>query len=242
VLNGRNRCNLKTSGEGDDLYAVAAEMSTAYGVRVIAVCGDLTSEVDVYRCVNEINREFGEVDILVCNAGGANLTGELDMQAGRENALSFELDQFRKRLDLNLLPTVLCCRAVGPSMAKRGWGRIITIGSSAACGGNKTMGRHHMPYSLAKSAVNQYTRCLAGFLRHGGIPVNCVIPGNINTPSTRIRFGGDRETPIENLSRLEHVGHPQDIAAMVGFLCGQGGEYITGQCILIDGGEQLHAF
>ena len=66
-----------------------------------------------------------------------------------------------------------------------------------------------------------------------------MIPGNINTPTTRLRFGGDRAEPVAGLSRLEHVGKPEDIARLVLFLCGPGGEYISGQCIRVDGGEQL---
>ena len=92
---------------------------------------------------------------------------------------------------------------------------------------------------MAKSTIHQYTRLLAKKLRHDGIPVNCIIPGNINTPSTRIRFGGDREKPVEGLSRLEHVGKPEDIAHLAVFLCGPGGEYISGQLIRVDGAEQL---
>ena len=87
--------------------------------------------------------------------------------------------------------------------------------------------------------MQHYTRLLAAKLRHAGIPVNCIIPGNINTASTRIRFGGDREMPVEGLSRLEHVGTADDIAQLACFLCGPGGEYISGQLIRVDGGEQL---
>lgn len=240
VLHGRNRTNLQTSGEGDDLFAVAANLAAKYNVNAIAVCGDLTIESEVSRCIAEITEKLGSIDILVCNAGGANLTRELDFNAGQETALDFALEKFQQRLDLNLLPTVLCCRKIAPNMVARQWGRIVTIGSIAGCGGNKTMGKTHMPYSLAKSAVMQYTRCLAGALRHDGIPVNCVIPGNINTPTTRIRYGGDREKSQAGLRRLEHVGEPEDIARLVAFLCGTGGEYISGQCIRVDGGEQLY--
>lgn len=240
VLHGRTRDNLKTSGEGNDLFEVASDLAKNYGVKVIAVCGDLTIEQQVNNCIDAIHRQLGNVDILVCNAGGANLSGELDMQAGKETALAFDLEIFQKRVNQNLLPTVLCCRALASQMAMRKMGRIITIGSIAACGGNKTMGKTHTPYALSKAAIIQYTRCLAGSLRHDGIPVNCVIPGNINTPTTRIRIGGDREKPEDGLSRLEHVGQPKDIAELVSFLCGPGGEYISGQCIRVDGGEQLY--
>lgn len=237
ALHGRNRTNLRTSGEGDDLNTVAEEMSHGPGGRVIAVCGELTRPEEVKRCADEIRAAFGSIDILVCNAGGGNLTGELDFGGIPDGAADFDPDSLAK-LNHNLLPTLFCCRECAPGMRRNHWGRILTIGSIAACGGIKTGGMHHVPYAVGKAAVQEYTRLLAAQLRHDGIPVNCIIPGNINTPSTRLRFGGDRETPQEGLSRLEHVGKPEDIAALARFLCGPGGEFISGQLIRIDGGEQ----
>lgn len=239
VLHGRNRTNLAQTGEGNDLEEVAKEMAEKYGTEVLAVCGDLTKEEDVRRSVKEIHGRFGKIDFLICNAGGGNLTGTDDPKTQRGTCLDFDLDSWKKRIDLQLLPTILCCREIAPGMAERGFGRIVTIGSIAACGGNKTMGTN-APYATAKAAVQQYTRCLAGSLRHANIPVNCVVPGNINTPYTKAAFGGNRITPVPGTSRLEQVGRPEDIAALVLFLCGKGGEYISGQLIRVDGGEQLY--
>ena len=112
------------------------------------------------------------------------------------------------------------------------------IGSIAGCGGWKTGGAL-AAYPLAKSAIHEYARCLAAHTRHSGVRVNCVIPGNINTPRTRAVYGGDRAVPLPGLSPLEHVGKPEDIASLVHFLCSEGGRYISGQCIRVDGGEQL---
>ena len=241
AIHGRNRTNLRTSGEGDDLGLVAKEMAAKYGTDVISVCGDLTDDKVASQCAEEVTRQLGGLDILVCVAGGANWTGGLVMpnEEASGRASDFDVGLFHRRLDNNLNPTLFSCRAAIPHMRAKGWGRILTVGSIAACGGNKTGGTHHVPYAIAKSAIHEYTRCLAAELRHDGIPVNCLIPGNINTPSTRIRFGGDRETPMEGLSRLEHVGRPEDLAQLAVFLCGPGGEYISGECIRVDGGEQL---
>lgn len=106
------------------------------------------------------------------------------------------------------------------------------------CGGWKTGGAL-AAYPLAKSAIHEYARCLAAHTRHSGVRVNCVIPGNINTSRTRAVYGGDRAVPLPGLSPLEHVGKPEDIASLVHFLCSEGGRYISGQCIRVDGGEQL---
>lgn len=239
VISGRNQTNLQSSGEGNTLDEVAAEISKKYGVRCIAVCGLLSDEETVKQHLDEIHEKMGRIDYLVCAAGGGNVKTALKMEFSTDYAGDFDLDSVKSMIDHNLIPTMLCCRAVIPDMRENGFGRIITIGSIAGCGGNKNGSDGFAAYSMTKSAVHQYTRLLAKYLRHDGIPVNCIIPGNINTPSTRLRFGGDRAKPVDGLSRLEHVGTPDDIANLAVFLCGPGGEYISGQLIRVDGAEQL---
>ncbi len=239
VISGRNQTNLQSSGEGNSVDAVAAGIAQKYGVRCLAVCGELSDEATVQRCIDAIHEQIGPVAYLVCAAGGGNVGTALNTVAPTNCASDFDLTSVKATFDHNLLSTMLCCRAVIPDMCARGFGRIVTVGSIAGCGGHKTGGGGFAAYSLAKSAVHQYTRLLAAKLRHDGIPVNCIIPGNINTPSTRIRFGGDRAQPMAGLSRLEHVGKPEDIAHLAVFLCGPGGEYISGQLFRVDGAEQL---
>jgi len=239
AISGRNQTNLQSSGEGVSVDEVAAEIAKTHGVRCIAICGELSREEDVARCADEIRRRLGKIDILVCAAGGGNVGGALRTDSPQGNASSFDVNHVHDIIDHNLLTAMLCCRAVVPDMREHGDGRIVTIGSIAGCGGNKNGRDGFAAYSVAKSAVHQYTRLLAANLRHDGIPVNCIVPGNINTPSTRVRFGGDRVSPIPGLSRLEHVGTSEDIARLAVFLCGPGGAYISGQVIRVDGGEQL---
>jgi len=239
AVSGRNQTNLQSSGEGSSVNEVAADIARRHGVKCVAVCGELSREDEVARCADVIRSALGPVDILVCAAGGGNVGSALRTDAPKGGASAFEADYVHAILDHNLLSTMLCCRAVVPDMRGRGDGRIVTIGSIAGCGGNKNGRDGFAAYSVAKSAIHQYTRLLAANLRHDGIPVNCIVPGNINTPSTRIRFGGDRASPIPGLSRLEHVGTPEDIAHLAVFLCGPGGAYISGQVIRVDGGEQL---
>lgn len=230
AIHGRNGTNLAEYGEGTSLTDAAAELAERTNVRVIPVCGDLGDETETRRTADEVRTKLGEPDILVCCAGG---DGRCD-----RSILDFDSVYFRTIMDRNLYPTAFCCREIVPEMMKRGSGCVVTIGSIAGCGGWKTAGAL-AAYPLAKAAVHEYTRCLAAYTRHCGVRVNCVIPGNINTPRTRALYGGDRTSPIPGLSPLEHVGTSEDIASLVQFLCSDGGKYISGQCIRVDGAEQL---
>ena len=72
IISGRNQTNLRSSGEGNSVDEAATEISGKYGVRCIAVCGELSREEEVERCIGEIHEKMGPVDYLVCAAGGGN--------------------------------------------------------------------------------------------------------------------------------------------------------------------------
>ena len=232
AIHGRSDARLVQYGEGTTLEDAANRLSARFGIRALPVHADLGHEEEARRAAAEVREKLGIPDLLICCAGG-------DIpEKGGQSVLSFESEIFHAVLRANLDSTVYCCREIVPEMVKRGSGCVVTIGSIAGCGGWKTAGRL-APYPTAKAAVHEYTRCLAAYVRHAGVRVNCVIPGNINTPRTRELYGGDRITPTPGLSSLEHVGTPEDIASLVLFLCSEGGRYISGQCIRVDGGEQL---
>lgn len=232
ALHGRSDARLVQYQEGTTLFDAAEQLSARCGVRVLPVHADLGNEEEARRAAAEVREKLGEPDLLICCAGG-----DIPDQ-GKQDVLHFESRLFHEVLRSNLDSTVYCCREIVPAMMERGSGCVVTIGSIAGCGGWKTAG-HFGAYPVAKAAIHEYTRCLAAYTRHSGVRVNCVIPGNINTPRTRELYGGDRKTPLPGRSSLEHVGTPEDIASLVLFLCSEGGRYISGQCIRADGGEQL---
>ena len=237
AVHGTRPDSPRTFGEGESMEQVAAEVAEAGPGTAIGVWGDVTIEAEVERVAGEVRERFGQIDILVCCAGGDIGAGGTDVgRAGRpdeDDCLNISLDDLASVMDRNLLGTILCCRAVAPEMMARKAGRIITIGSIAGCFG-RTQGAI---YSVAKAAVHEYTRCLADQLRSANIPVNCVAPGGTVTERF-LRINPVDDQMLAETGTLERYGQPHEVASVVAFLCTDGGGFISGQVIRVDGGGQ----
>ncbi|MDE0350335.1 MAG: SDR family oxidoreductase [Gammaproteobacteria bacterium] len=238
VVHGTTPTSTRQLNEADSLDAVATEIADAHGVEVLAVHGDLTSEQVVEDLHAQIVARFGQVDILINNAGGdIGVRGVTAENAGKplvNDAVEIPMEDVRIILDRNLMTCILVSRAVVPSMIEREQGRIVTIGSIAGLSGH----RREVIYATAKAAAHEYTCCLAAQLRPHGVNANVLAPGEIITP----RFMASRPTREERMVRegpLTRYGWPEEVAKAVEFLVTEDGSYITGQVLRIDGGAQI---
>ena len=184
---------------------------------------DVTSEEDVARLADNVNRRFAGPQILINNAG-INI---------RKNLVDYTLQEFRSVLDASLISTFLMCRAFVPGMKGSGYGRILNMSS--------IMSHVSLPgrtaYSSAKSALLGLTRALSQELAADSITVNGISPGPfatdmnaavINNPEASAQFLAS--VPIGRWGKVEEVG------ALACYLCSEAAGYITGTDILIDGG------
>ena len=226
-----------TFGEGTSMQQLAEDLAAAHSGETMAVWGDVTDQEAVHRVAGEIRDRWGQIDLLICCAGGdIGAAGTGIGQGGRPEAddcLNISLDDLKSVMDRNLLGTILCCREVAPELMDRRQGRIVTIGSIAGCFGRST----GSIYAVAKAAVHEYTRCLAEQLRPYNIPVNCVAPGGTITERFLRIHEIDEKQMVES-GTLERYGRAQEVASVVGFMCSPASRFISGQVIRVDGGGQ----
>lgn len=182
---------------------------------------DVTQPGAVEKLVEEIGKEFGEIAILVNNAGITRDTLLLRMSEGDWDAI----------MDTNLKSVFMASKAVLRGMMKARYGRIVNIASVVGAMGNAGQAN----YAAAKAGIMGFTKSMAREVGSRNITVNCVAPGFIDTDMTRALPEAQREALVGQIA-LGRLGDAQDIADAVVFLASGRASYITGQTLHVNGG------
>lgn len=212
-----------------DLNSCEQTISQLHGADYIECLGDIRDPQFVERVVNQTIEKFGEIHILVNNAGTC---GRLDLE-------HMDIDTWDRDLDTNLKATFLFTQAVVyPHMKEAGYGRIINISSvsgmnGGVTSGGETNGRSGPAYAASKGGVIALTKWVAKELGKYGITCNSVAPG---ATATGITSGVAYDTSQQVINRM---GESKDIAAAVLYFASREAGYTTSQVLKVDGGISI---
>jgi NAD(P)-dependent dehydrogenase (short-subunit alcohol dehydrogenase family) len=213
--------------EAEGATVVVADLNPPPG----GIQADVSSEADVQRMVDETMERCGGIDILINNAG---LYASLAMQPFTQIPLA----EWRQVMDVNVASMFLTCRAVVPKMRDRSGGKIVNISSGTPFRGVPFL----LHYVTSKGAIVAFTRALAKELGKDGIHVNCVAPGF--TITTGVEEHPEVIEALRDVSvsarTIQRDQLPEDVVGAVVFLCTPGADFITGQTMVIDGGQYFH--
>jgi len=197
------------------------------GFEAIAIPCNIGRREDVERLVSETEKQYGRIDVLVCNAAVNPYFGPM---AGLTD------EAFTKVIDSNVRSNLWLCNLVIPGMAERKDGSVIIVSSIGGLRGSLNLGI----YAISKAADFQLARNLAVEWGPHNIRVNCIAPGLVRTDFARALWedaemlaGAEARTP------LRRIGEPEDIAGAAVFLASRAGRWMTGQVIVIDGGVTI---
>ena len=192
---------------------------------------DVSSEDDVSRMVGEALERNGRIDIFVNNAG---LYASLEMRAFTE----IPLEEWNRVMEVNVASMFLTCRAVVPVMREQGGGKIVNISSGTPFRGVPFL----LHYVTSKGAIVALTRALAKELGKDSIHVNCVAPGF--TMSEGVKSHPEVVEKLRDVSvaarTIQRDQVPEDVVGAVVFLCSPAADFVTGQTMVIDGGQYFH--
>ena len=181
----------------------------------------------IQNLVDSTTREFGRIDVLVNNAA---------TNIAQEPCLDVDETKFDKMVEINLKSAFRLIRQIGPGMCQRGSGSIINVASISGLRPQY----YGLLYSMTKAALIMMTQSYALELGPKGVRVNAIAPGLVQTALSEYYWRDEKQlAKVISKQPVQHIGLPAEIAEIAVLLASDGGSYITGQTIVVDGGAML---
>jgi 3-oxoacyl-[acyl-carrier protein] reductase len=218
-----------TGRDSESLARTASELGNQYGEgRILPVQADLTSSRDVARVVETVMTTWGRVHTAIANVGTGRGTP----------GWASDPDDWTRLFEANVFGAAKLVGAVLPSMVAAKDGNVVLIGSIA---GIESLPAP-LPYSAAKAALANYAKNLSRQVGQFGVRVNCVAPGNVlfqggSWDRRRSERSEEIDHYIETEVPLQRFGRVEEIAAVVVFLASTRASFVTGACVVVDGGQ-----
>lgn len=206
--------------------ATVAEL-TAKGTRAVACIGDVSEEAGAEAVVKAAHQGLGHLDVLINNAGAGG------RHLGRK-AEEMSIDDWDIIVRTHLRSTFLCSKYAVPFMRQGGFGRIVNTSSMNVTGGGRPGVTN---YSAAKAGVIGFTRTLAKEVGSAGITVNAIAPGYVET-ALIAGFSPEKRAIIAGQNPLGRFCQPEEVGALIAFLCSTQAAFINGALICMDGGKR----
>jgi 3-oxoacyl-[acyl-carrier protein] reductase len=204
------------------LDAVAADLDPD---RTIAIAGDVTSRKDLDRTINAARQRFGRLDVFCHNVG---IYPETPLE-------EVTLEEWQTVIDTNLTSTLLAVQACAPTMREQRYGRIVLVSSIT---GVRVGYPGLSAYSATKAGMLGFMRTAALELAPFGITINGVEPGSVRTEGL-VTLGEEAIASMIKHIPVGSLGEPEDVAHTALFLASDGARFITGQSVVVDGGQTL---
>lgn len=208
----------------DGARTLAASLDPG-GDSAIALGVDVRSREQLQRALAETVDRLGEVDILVNNAA----------RTIARPVWEIEPDEWDDLLAVNLRGVLFGCQLAGPRLRERGWGRIVNMASLAGQQGGSVAGAH---YAASKAGILVLTKIVARELAGTGVTCNAVAPAAIRGPAMDA-MPAERIAAVQSQIPVGRLGEPEEVAALVAFLCSEDGGYVTGAAYDINGGLSM---
>jgi 3-hydroxybutyrate dehydrogenase len=228
-------CNIMLNGMGEKsaIDAIIAELPTTYGIKTAYSAADMTKPAEIRQMVADCNTQLGSVDILVNNAG-IQFTSKIE---------DFPEDKWDVIIAINLSASFHSTKAALPLMRAKGYGRIINIASVHGLVASETKAA----YVAAKHGIVGLTKTVALEAAESGITCNAICPGWVHTPLVQKQIedrakakGISVEEATQSLIGEKQPNKrfikPENIGALIAFLCGENGDAMTGEILTVDGG------